>query len=75
MAFYLLCTNNISHVMYFRVWLGGSLLFEVGYPRKKSRNKGCLFKTRQCTRVHRLGVQNRAKLKKNGCVFGHIDKF
>ena len=33
------------------------------------------FRTRHCTRVHRLGVQKCAKLKKKGCVFGHIDKF
>ena len=53
----------------------GALVFEVGYhPRKKSRNLGLFFRTRQCTRVHRLGVQNRAKLGKNG-VFLVIDKF
>ena len=32
------------------------------------------FRTRQCTRVHPLGVQKRAKLEKRN-VFGHIDKF
>ena len=32
------------------------------------------FRTRQCTQVHRLGVQKRAKLEK-GCVFGHITNF
>ena len=31
--------------------------------------------TRQCTRVHRLGVQKTCKIGGKGCVFGHIDKF
>ena len=34
-----------------------------------------VFQTRQCTRVHHLGVQKHAKLGKKGCVLGHIDKF
>ena len=33
------------------------------------------FKTRQCTRVHRLGVQKTCKIWGKGCIFGHIDKF
>ena len=33
------------------------------------------FRTRHCTRVHRLGVQKRAKFGKKGCVYGHKDKF
>ena len=36
---------------------------------------GLFFRTRQCTRVHRLGVQKHAKFEKKRCVFGHIDKF
>ena len=51
------------------------LVFKVGYqPSKKITLSGLFFRTRQCTRVHCLGVQKRAKLKK-GCVFCHIDKF
>ena len=33
-----------------------------------------VFRTRQCTRVHCLGVQKRAELEKRVC-FCHIDKF
>ena len=33
------------------------------------------FRTKQCTRVHRLGVQKTCKNWKKGYVFGHIDKF
>ena len=31
---------------------------------KKIHVMGCFIRTRQCTRVHRLGVQKRGKLKK-----------
>ena len=33
------------------------------------------FRTRHCTRVHRLGVQKRAKLEKRVCFWSYIDKF
>ena len=48
---------------------GGALAFEVGYhPRKKKiASLGLFFRTRQYTRVHRLGVQKRAKLEKKVC--------
>ena len=35
---------------------------------------GSFFRTRQCTCVHRLGVQNHAKLEKGVC-FHHNYKF
>ena len=40
---------------------------------QKFMKLGLFFRTRQCTRVHRLWVQKRAKLEKGG--FCHIDKF
>ena len=47
---------------------GGALVFEVGYhPRKKIHVIKLIFRTGQCTRVHRLGVQKRAKLEKRLC--------
>ena len=45
----------------------GPLVVEVGYhPRKKIHVIRVVFRTRQCTRVHHLGVQKRAKLGKKG---------
>ena len=60
--------------------MGGALVFEVGYhphPRKKKKKKKKnhvirdVFRSRQSTRVRRLGVQKRAKFekKKNVCVW------
>ena len=47
---------------------GGALVSEVGYhPRKKIDVIRVVFRTKQCTRVHRLGVQERAKLEKGVC--------
>ena len=42
--------------------------------KKKFTLLGLFFKTRQCTRVHCLGVPKCAKLEER-YVFGHIDKF
>ena len=52
---------------------GGPLVFEVGYhPRKKKiTSLGLIFRTRQCTHVHRLGVQKRAKLEKRVCFWSY----
>ena len=44
---------------------GGPLVFQGGYhPRKKIHVIGSFFRTKRCTRVHRLGYQKHAKLKK-----------
>ena len=59
----------------------GALVFKVGYhPRLKEL--GLFFRTRRCTCIHRLGVQNHAKLKekkkkkkKKGGVFVIFYKF
>ena len=32
---------------------------------------GLFFRTRQCTRLHRLGVQKRAKMEKRGCFWSY----
>ena len=55
----------------------GALEYQGGDIRliQKFMLLGLFFRTRQCTHVHRLGVQKRAKLEKKGCVFGPIDKF
>ena len=55
----------------------GTLVYEVGYhPRKKIHViRVFFFRTRQCTCIHRLGVQKRAKFGKKRHVFGYIDKF
>ena len=54
---------------------GGPLVFEVGYhPRKKNHILGLFFGTRQCTHVHHLGVQKRAKLGGKKVCFWSIDK-
>ena len=45
---------------------GGTLVFEVEYRPRKKPFLGLFVRTRQCTRVHRLGVQKRAKLGKKG---------
>ena len=54
---------------------GGALVFEVVYhPHKKKKRIviRVVFRTRQCTCVHRLGVQKRAKLeKKKHCFLVH----
>ena len=43
----------------------GALVFEVGYhPCKNFTKLGLFFRTRGCTCVHCLGVQNYAKLEK-----------
>ena len=52
---------------------GGALVFELGYHPRKKITLGLFFRTRQCTRVHRLGVQNHAKLEKRVC-FCYTDK-
>ena len=64
------------------VWGGvprGPLVFEVGYqPRKKIhviRGLGLFFRTRQCTRIHRLGVQKREKLEKKGVFLVMLTNF
>ena len=44
---------------------GGALVFQGGYhPRKKLTKLGSFFRTKLCTRVHRLGYQKHAKLQK-----------
>ena len=40
----------------------------------KKLQLGLFFRTRQCTRVRRLGVQKRAKFEKKKRVFDHCDK-
>ena len=42
---------------------------------KKFMSLGLFFRTRRCTCVHCLGVQNHANLEKKGCVFCHFHKF
>ena len=54
---------------------GGHLYLKLDIIRvKKFTLLGLFFRTRQCTRVHRLGVQKRAKLEKRVC-FWSYDKF
>ena len=44
---------------------GGPLVFQGGYhPRKKIHVIRVVFQDQRCTRVHRLGYQKHAKLKK-----------
>ena len=50
----------------------GSLIFEVGYhPNKKIHVIRVVFRTRRCTCLHCLGVQN----WKKGCVFEIFTNF
>ena len=53
--------------MWLILWPGGPLECKGGY--------GARLRTRQCTRVHCLGVQKCAKLEKRECFWSYIDKF
>ena len=53
----------------------GPLKCQGGYQaRPKIHVIRVFFRTRHCTRVHRLGMQKHAKLEKRG-IYGHIGKF
>ena len=51
---------------------GGPLVFQGGYhPRKENHIIRSFFRTKRCTRVHHLGYQKHAKLKKKGMKILH----
>ena len=51
---------------------GGHLYLKLDIIQvKKIHAIRLFFRTRQCTRIHPLGVQNRAKLEKRMCFWSH----
>ena len=72
------CFQQRAEIFSFTTRGGGALECQGGYQaRPKIHVIRVVFRTRHSTRVHRLGVQKRAKLKKKKkkCVFGQKDKF
>ena len=65
-----LCTTVLSVCMSMRP--RGPLECQVGIRLVQKFTKlGLFYRTRQCTRVHRLGVQKRAKLEKRVCFWSY----
>ena len=59
-----------------RVKVPGTLALEFGYhPRKINHVIRVVFRTGQCTRVHRFRGAQTYKIGKKSCFFGHSDKF